>query len=139
MDIDADSFEDLEVGILNTVDFLDLGTQVHRNLSRQTDHYGPAWVLTYRQFRNRPIQTLSDSVQRFIADGVDDAGGHLMLRPSMGTLSYRFDTPLMAYRDQIMHNEWRERTKHLSPPSAQKRARRPRNAGNGPPRRRIIL
>jgi len=91
LDIDADSFEDLEVGILNTVDFLDLGTQVHRNLSRQTDHYGPAWVLTYRQFRNRPIQTLSDSVQRFIADGVDDAGGHLMLRPSMGTLSYRFD------------------------------------------------
>ena len=25
LDIDADSFEDLEVGILNTVDFLDLG------------------------------------------------------------------------------------------------------------------
>ena len=62
----------------------------------------------------------------------------LPLTANMHAIIDSYQTPLMAYRDQIMHNEWRERTKHLSPPRAQKRARRPRIAGNRPPRRRII-
>jgi len=62
----------------------------------------------------------------------------IIVTANMHAIIDSYQTPLMAYRDQIMHNEWRERTKHLSPPSAQRRARRPRNAGNRPPRRRII-
>jgi len=42
----------------------------------------------------------------------------LPLTANMHAIIDSYQTPLMAYRDQIMHNEWRERTKHLSPPRA---------------------
>ena len=70
------------------------------------------------------------------ADSFEDTPVRDGSRPSSD--SGKMNPVHVAYRDQLGYNAWRDRIAHLSPPSAQKRARRPRNAGNRAPRRRII-